>query len=417
MAENFRFALQSILSHKMRSILTMLGVIIGIASIIAIVSTIKGTNEQIMESMIGAGNNNVTVVLSQGGEPYYMDMGTPQGVHPITDEQKAEIRQLEGAQDATFYYHRDYSSEVRAGENLLDSAKLYGIDQHFLNTRGYEVIDGMPFVSADYAKINKVVMIDEAAAEVLFPSSEAVGSTIEISGEPFIVTGVIRKAGDKQPVIETLDDYLTYYEEEYGAILMPQNAWPIIYSFDEPEDCAVRADEVEHMSKLGRETAKIMNRSVSGTGDDPVSYKAEDLVEKAKDQQELAASTNNLLLWVAGIALLVGGIGVMNIMLVSVTERTSEIGLKKALGAKKKRILFQFLTESAMLTSMGGVLGVIVGIILSKIISALTGTPSAISVPAILLGVIFSMVIGIVFGLLPSVKAANLNPIDALRRE
>ena len=384
MAENFRFALQSILSHKMRSILTMLGVIIGIASIIAIVSTIKGTNEQIMESMIGAGNNNVTVVLSQGGEPYYMDMGTPQGVHPITDEQKAEIRQLEGAQDATFYYHRDYSSEVRAGENLLDSAKLYGIDQHFLNTRGYEVIDGMPFVSADY---------------------------------PFIVTGVIRKAGDKQPVIETLDDYLTYYEEEYGAILMPQNAWPIIYSFDEPEDCAVRADEVEHMSKLGRETAKIMNRSVSGTGDDPVSYKAEDLVEKAKDQQELAASTNNLLLWVAGIALLVGGIGVMNIMLVSVTERTSEIGLKKALGAKKKRILFQFLTESAMLTSMGGVLGVIVGIILSKIISALTGTPSAISVPAILLGVIFSMVIGIVFGLLPSVKAANLNPIDALRRE
>lgn len=415
MIENFRFAIQSILSHKLRSILTMLGVIIGIASIIAIVSTIKGTNEQIMESMIGAGNNNVSVVLSQGGEEYYMEGSAPKGVHPVTDEQKAEIRALEGAQDATFYYHRDYSSEVRAGENLLESAKLFGIDQHYLNTRGYELAKGKPFVSADYAKINKVVLIDEAAAEILFPSEEAVGSTVEIAGEPFSVVGVIRKAGDKLPVIETFSDYMDYYEEEYGAILMPQSAWPIIYSFDEPEDCAVRADKVEHMSKLGRETAKIMNRSVSGAGD--VSYKAEDLVEKAKEQQELAASTNNLLLWVAGIALLVGGIGVMNIMLVSVTERTSEIGLKKALGAKKKRILFQFLTESAMLTSMGGVLGVIVGIILSKVISALTGTPSAISVPAIILGVAFSMVIGIVFGLVPSIKAAGLNPIDALRRE
>lgn len=415
MIENFRFAIQSILSHKLRSILTMLGVIIGIASIIAIVSTIKGTNEQIMESMIGAGNNNVSVVLSQGGEEYYMEGAPPKGVHPVTDEQKAEIRALEGAQDATFYYHRDYSSEVRAGENLLESAKLLGIDQHYLNTRGYELAEGKPFASADYAAINKVALIDEAAAEILFPSEEAVGSTIEIAGEPFSVVGVIRKAGDKQPVIETFSDYMDYYEEEYGAILMPQSAWPIVYSFDEPEDCAVRADKVERMSKLGREAAKIMNRSVSGAGD--VSYKAEDLVEKAKEQQELAASTNNLLLWVAGIALLVGGIGVMNIMLVSVTERTSEIGLKKALGAKKKRILFQFLTESAMLTSMGGVLGVIVGIILSKVISALTGTPSAISVPAIILGVAFSMVIGIVFGLVPSIKAAGLNPIDALRRE
>ena len=139
------------------------------------------------------------------------------------------------------------------------------------------------------------------------------------------------------------------------------------------------------------------------------------MLEKAKNKQELAASTNNLLIWIASIALLVGGIGVMNIMLVSVTERTSEIGLKKALGAKKKRILAQFLTESVMLTSIGGILGVISGIILAFVISNSSGTPMAISVPSIFIGVGFSMVIGIVFGLLPSVKAANLNPIDALQ--
>ena len=148
-----------------------------------------------------------------------------------------------------------------------------------------------------------------------------------------------------------------------------------------------------------------------------VTYKAEDLLETARNRQELAASTNNLLLWVAAVSLLVGGIGVMNIMLVSVTERTSEIGLKKAIGARKNRILAQFLTESAVLTSMGGILGVISGIILSKIISKVSGTPTAISIPIIFVAVAFSMGVGILFGLLPSIKAANLDPIEALRRE
>jgi antimicrobial peptide ABC transporter, permease protein len=124
-----------------------------------------------------------------------------------------------------------------------------------------------------------------------------------------------------------------------------------------------------------------------------------------------------MLLWIAGISLLVGGIGVMNIMLVSVTERTREIGLKKAIGAPKKSILIQFLTEAVVLTSTGGVIGVISGVILAFLISKLNGTPIAISVEASIFAVLFSMLIGIVFGILPSYKAANLNPIDALRRE
>ena len=123
------------------------------------------------------------------------------------------------------------------------------------------------------------------------------------------------------------------------------------------------------------------------------------------------------MIWIASISLLVGGIGVMNIMLVSVTERTSEIGLKKAIGAKKKKILGQFLTEAAVLTSMGGIIGVVAGIILAEAISKMADIPVAISIPAIIVSVLFSMLIGIVFGLLPSIQAANLNPIDALRHE
>lgn len=120
---------------------------------------------------------------------------------------------------------------------------------------------------------------------------------------------------------------------------------------------------------------------------------------------------------IASISLIVGGIGIMNIMLVTVTERTREIGLKKAIGARRRRILWQFLTEAAVLTSLGGILGVIAGVVMSRMISSVMGTPTMISVPAAVIAVLFSMIIGIVFGLLPAVKAANLNPIDALRRE
>ena len=140
-------------------------------------------------------------------------------------------------------------------------------------------------------------------------------------------------------------------------------------------------------------------------------------LRQAQQLQEMSNATNRQLIWIASISLLVGGIGVMNIMLVSVAERVSEIGLRKAVGAKKRRIMWQFLTEAAVLTCTGGVLGVAAGIGVSKALSKLSGTPSAISVPAIIIAVVFSMFIGILFGLLPATKAANMNPIEALRRD
>ena len=150
--------------------------------------------------------------------------------------------------------------------------------------------------------------------------------------------------------------------------------------------------------------------------DSQFDYRSQDMLEQAQQLQSMSESTNTQLIWIASISLLVGGIGVMNIMLVSVTERTSEIGLKKAIGAKKKRILFQFLTEAAVLTSLGGIIGVISGIGLAQLISTMVQIPVAIDVTAIVISVVFSMLIGVIFGLLPAVKAANLNPIDALRR-
>ena len=447
MIETLQSAFQGIWAHKMRSFLTMLGVIIGIAAIIGIVSTIKGTNEQIMQNLIGAGNNNVKVSMKQGNEEYYMDFGAPAGVMPVTEAQKEEIRSLSGVEDASFYLTRNWSDDIKNGDHTLDSAGVLGIDSHYLHTTGYQVTEGRAFTEKDYRDFHKVVLMDQVAADSLFPEGGAVGSTIDIKTEPFIVVGIVDKIKSAEPVIQSYQDYVNYAERDFGVVMLPDASWPIVYGYDEPSNCVAKAVDVESMSTVGQSVETIMNRSVAGYSEETedtaaeesleeetaedvgeemgntdsssskVRYKALDLLEKARNKQELAQSTNNLLIWVASIALLVGGIGVMNIMLVSVSERTAEIGLKKALGARKKRILAQFLTESVLLTGIGGILGVGAGIVLAEIISRTSETPVAISVPAILLGVIFSMVIGIVFGLLPSVKAANLNPIDALRRE
>ena len=416
MLENVRLSFQGIWSHKMRSFLTMLGIIIGIASIISIVSTIKGTNEQIKQNLIGAGNNNVTVSLKQGDGDYWMNNGLPSGVSKLSNDQKKRIHEQDQVENASFYTERTYVSGIAKGNTTLDSAKALGVDENYLSTCGYQIYQGRGFVESDFSKSHKVVLLDDTAVLTLFPDESPVGKTIEIMGEPFTVIGVIKKADSFQPVINSRDDYYTYNQESYPLVLMPDVCWPVVFTYDEPQNAVVRAKTTEAMTKVGKDAADIMNESVSDPEGD-VKYEAEDLLEKARNQQELSASTNNLLLWVASISLLVGGIGVMNIMLVSVTERTIEIGLKKAVGARKRKILAQFLTESAVLTSCGGMIGVVVGIILAQVIARMSETRVAISVPAIIGSVAFSMVIGIVFGLLPSVKAANLNPIDALRRE
>ena len=416
MRENLVEALQEIWSHKMRSFLTMLGVIIGIASIIAIVSTIKGTNDRIMKDLVGRGNNNVSIKLYQGEWEYYFDTEVPPGIAPVSEDQEKRIRETEHVEDATFYNLRTYVSNITAGTKNLSGATLYGVDDHFLNTCCYVVYKGRSFVDLDYTNCNKVALLDSTAADILFSDKNPIGQTIEIGSEPFIVVGLYQQKTEFEPNIQSLADYETYFQEAYGTVLIPDATWPIIYSFDEPKNAFIRADETVNMSEIGKSSQTIMQECISAK-ESELKYTAQDLVEEAKQQQQLANSTNSLLIWVASIALLVGGIGVMNIMLVSVTERTREIGLKRSLGARKKRILAQFLTESAVLTSLGGVLGIVVGIVMAVIISKISGVPVGISVPSIVISVAFSMVIGIVFGLLPSIKAANLSPIDALRRE
>ena len=262
----------------------------------------------------------------------------------------------------------------------------------------------------------KVALLDQDSADTLFQGEDPLGKTIEIKKEPYIVIGIVAKSKKFEPVINSMEDYYTYSQISSGKVYVPDATWPIIYRFDEPQNLVIKVDSTDYMAVAGKAGANILNARLS-TSDETLKYQAEDLLKQAKEIQDLSKSTNNMLIWIAGISLIVGGIGVMNIMLVSVTERTQEIGLKKAIGARKSNILGQFLTEAAVLTSLGGVLGVVTGIVLAEAISRLSEMPVSISIPAAMVSVLFSMLIGIVFGMLPSYKAANLDPIDALRRE
>lgn len=417
MIENIRLSFQGIWSHKMRSFLTMLGIIIGIASIISIVSTIKGTNEQIKKNLIGSGTNTVQIQLYQGDYQYEMLYnGLPDGI-PVRDETTMEkIKSVKNVEDAAFYTSRsDYNNSVYYGNNGISGSQVFGVDNSYFTTNGLVLKSGRTFVDSDFTDFHAAAIIDADTADSLFDGENPIGKTIEISSIPFTVVGIVDEDSKFEPVINSIDEYYTYYSDSSASrIFVPSSMWPALYSFDEPQNVAIRVSNTEAMTDAGKAVAEIMNANVTNS---EIKYQAQDLLKQAQDLQDLSSSTNSQLIWIASISLLVGGIGVMNIMLVSVTERTREIGLKKAIGAKKSRILWQFLTESAVLTSLGGIVGVGAGIGLAEIISRVTSAPVAISVPSIIIAVVFSMVIGIIFGLLPSFKAANLNPIDALRHE
>ncbi len=417
MFENFALAFQGIWNHKLRSFLTMLGIIIGIASIITIVSTIKGTNDVIKQNLVGSGNNAVEIRLYQNDYPYDLAYSpNPEGVLEITEDTRKALEKLDGIKRASLFHSRDYANNIFY-KNTAFSGSVLGIDSNYFDVYNYKVNYGRNFIEEDFADYRKVAILDSGAAESMFSGENSIGQTIEMNTETFTVVGVVSVKSNQNLKIDNLSDYYTYADVSGGKIFIPDSCWPIIYKYDEPQNVVVKANSTEAMTKAGKGAEELLTSTQITGINSQFSYRSEDLLSQAQELQELSSQTNKQLIWIAGISLLVGGIGVMNIMLVSVTERTSEIGLKKAIGARKRRILWQFLTEAIALTSLGGIIGVLVGIGLAYLLSYLSSTPTAVSVPAIIIAVVFSMVIGIIFGLIPAVKAARLNPIDALRHE
>lgn len=417
MLENVAQALQSVWGHKLRSFLTMLGVIIGIASIITIVATIQGTNDQIKENLVGSGTNAVEIVLT--GDNVYYDPGwsaNPDGITQVTEETRQEILTADGVEDVSVYHKISYCYNVTRGK-LNFEGSLIGADRSYFNVYSLQVVHGRGFLEEDDELYRKCALLDMNAVSALFPEEDPIGKTIMIYSEPFVVVGVVDHSTTFQPVIENMNDYYTYLSPSGngGTVYIPDSTWACVMQYDMPNIVSVKAASTDDMTDAGKQAATIL--SANHVTNSAYRYESTDALQLAEQIQSLSESANSQLIWIAGISLLVGGIGVMNIMLVSVTERTREIGLRKAIGARRRRILRQFLTEAAVLTSLGGILGVLAGFGLSKAFSSLMGIPAKVSPEAAGIAVVFSMCIGIVFGLIPAVKASKLNPIEALRRE
>ncbi|MBM0067175.1 ABC transporter permease [Alkalicoccobacillus gibsonii] len=407
MLENIKLSFQSIFAHKMRSILTMLGVIIGIAAIIAIVSMIQGQSEMLKSSIIGMGNNTIQVTYEDammGGEEDYWGGDTYISAPPVSDE-TLEMITSDPLVDTIALFHR---SGVQAYHQMnMSYPESIAVDSTYFDLFPVDIHEGRMLSEDELNSSSQLVMINEDTRTELFEGAEAVGKSIDINGMPFRVVGVF---SDRK----TDSDYY-YGDWSEPKIYLSKGIWPVVEGYDAPTQILVKAVGPDAIEEAGQLTAGMLNADLSGM--ETAQYRIPDLQAITADLEAANQAFAFLLGGIASISLLVGGIGVMNIMLVSVTERTREIGIKKALGAKRYMILLQFLTEAIVLTSVGGAIGVLLGIGGAKIISNIMEMPFYISISAIVGALVFSMLVGIIFGLLPSIKASKLQPVDALKYE
>ena len=420
MFENLRLSFRGIYSHKMRSALTMLGIVIGIAAIIIIVSLINGVSAQMKNEMVGGSSNTVMIGVYESDSMYGFSMeynassrGAIPGMTTISDSKLAAVKDVKGVTDATRVYASTYSDATMRYLGNSGSVNATGIDVNYFEVSDSYLIAGRLFTKHDFDDRNNVVIIDDQTANSFFRNDDPLGKTVQIGKELFTIVGIVKKPIDYSE-IENIDDYQMKMGYGGSAVYVPLTSWNDVNGYDDIQTVLIKIEDPDYIVKASNQVADVLNGdNMSGK----VVYKSGSLSTDDDYLKEITNMASILLIGIASISLIVGGIGVMNIMLVSVTERTREIGLKKALGARRRVILGQFLTESIVLTSMGGIIGVLIGIGVAKLVGMIITIPAQVSAGSVALSVGFSMAIGIIFGIVPSIKASKLNPIDALRYE
>ena len=399
-------ALESLTSNKLRSGLTILGIVIGVGAVIAMLAVGAGAQETITGSISGIGSN--LLFVSRGN--FNIELTK---VEPLTlDDAEALLDQFQAPSIAAVAPVVNDSLLVSAqGESTRTT--VYGVTPSYESVRNATVSEGK-FISEDEnLGRSSVVILGPDTAEKLFGRREGlVGESIRIEGQPFRVIGVLESKGGSS--FGSQDDLaiIPLSTAQARLIRNSQNQLDLIL---------VQAVTASQVSQASEEVAQILrSRHRTNIGEDDFTiFSQEDFVDIAKT---ITGVLTIFLGGIAGISLLVGGIGIMNIMLVSVTERTREIGLRKALGARKKDILIQFLTESSLLSLFGGILGIGLGWLIAYIVGRIAvanDTPfyPEISLNAVLLATVFSTAVGLFFGLYPANRAANLEPVEALRHE
>lgn len=391
--ETFSLALKNILGSRMRTFLTMLGIIIGVTAVIVIIGMGNGIENYMADSFSSMGTDTLTVSISGRGSSRSV---SEEDMYRLVEENPDYLEAI--SPTVTM------SGTVKIGSESLSSTSVTGVSEDYFSIGSHDIAQGRNIQYMDVEERKTVCVIGSYLAFVYY-GGDAVGQSVRINGDKYTIVGVMAQETDDAGDLEEggIDD----------CIYIPYSTAARLSGTGSVSSYTISVTDEDNISRA----MDIVESALYEVFDDSDAYTVVSMSEMLDMMNSMISIVITILAAIAGISLLVGGIGIMNIMLVSVTERTQEIGLKKAIGARKSKILNQFLTEAAVLTSLGGVLGVIVGIILAEIISYVTTMPVAISIPAAIGSVLFSMVIGIVFGVFPSYKAANLNPIDALRHE
>lgn len=393
--ENIKIALNSVLAHKLRSILTMLGIIIGVGSVIAVVAIGQGGEQMLKESISGP-NNTIDMTYTPSDEELNAN---PNALFEatFTEEDIQSVQALNGVKQVASSTAQ--GMQLRFQDTTID-ATVNGINEGYTNVHSLHIAEGQDLREIDFRSGRRAAVISEGIQKELFNGEKAVGELIWMNGQPVEVIGVLAKQ-------EGLFSF------DMNEIYVPFAMLTTAFGVKEYDKLSIQVAHADQMKEVGKSAAARLNEN-HHTED---AYEMINLEEIAAGIGQITSVMTTIIGSIAGISLLVGGIGVMNIMLVSVTERTREIGIRKALGATRAQILVQFLIESVVLTLIGGLLGIALGFGGASLVSLFAGWPSLVSWQIICGGVLFSMLIGIIFGLIPANKAARLDPIESLRYE
>ena len=390
-------ALRGITANKLRSVLTLLGVMIGVASVILLLAVGNGSSQQIRDAISDLGTNTLTVRASQGGGPDAESTSTASITTDVVDELAAAGL----GHVASVVPQVSTSLTVASTDTSEESVTVIGTTPGYFEVGTASVATGDAFTDADVTSAAKVAVIGQTLASTLYPTGSALGQSVTIDGSPFTVVGILATQSS------------TGVSDSNSVVLAPISRVQRSYTgFGAVSTVTVEATDSESVDAASAEI-EIMLNQLLGQTEDTETYTITNQSSLLETQQASADSFTVLLGAVAAISLLVGGIGVTNVMLVSVTERTREIGIRKALGATRRAILGQFLLEAATLTLLGGVLGVVAALIGANY--EINGTQPVVLDYSIPLALGVSVAIGVFFGVYPAARAAAMRPIQALR--
>lgn len=401
--ESVFIALEGLKANKLRSVLTMLGIIIGVGAVIAMVSIGMGVREKIQNSIAGLGSN-LLIVTPGATSPTGVRQAAGSNTSLTNKDAVAIAREVAGVSKVAPAVSRQYQI-VYANKNWITNVQ--GTTPDFTEVRNFNVEAGVFFTSRELDTRDRVAVLGKTTADNLFGDISPLGQTIRINKAPFRVIGVLEPKGQSAGGADQDD-----------LIVIPlTTAQERMMGITHLHSISVQASSPDVINEVQEDITQLLRTRHRLTANIPDNFTVRNLAAVMATAEETTRTITLLLGNIAAISLLVGGIGIMNIMLVSVTERTREIGIRKALGATYKNILLQFLIEAIVIGVTGGIIGVFLGIGASLAISAFAGWNTVVSLASITLAFGFSVLVGLFFGIYPARKAALLDPIDALRYE